>query len=121
MLRVIASFILICGLAMPAHSKPQVRQVGGPLGTLSKVNFTSCVKEICIHILSEKVVRGFLINGYSFKNAEVKIESKSKIIEKFHGEGFYDVKLDKIYFSDIKDSKFKEAYFKSNSGEFFKL
>lgn len=118
----IIKVILICGLTMSAHANPRVNRMGA-LGTFEKLHLMSCVKRTCIDIQAAKAVQGSLTRSISFVNAKVDIksnETRNSILQ-FEGSGYYDVIAEKIFFTDISDSKFKEAYFDKLTGKLFKL
>ena len=126
MQKIIKSLILISifGLAItPAQAiSPRVYKLGA-LGTFEKLNLTSCVQNNCIEIKADKATQGLITGGISAKNGAITIQNieSKKSIAKFSGAIYYDANQGKIYFTDITNSKFKEAYFDQQTGEFIKM
>jgi hypothetical protein len=113
-----------CGLALlPAHSHfTQAKQINNG-SQFQKLNLQTCTQNICIEIKADKASQSMINGGIAFDKANVRIEnvqSNSKIA-KFVGAGYYDARSEKIFFSEITNSKFKEAYFDKLTGTFTKL
>lgn len=98
-----------------------VRKVGA-LASYSGLNIVSCSKDVCIEIKSSDAVHG-LLGNVSIKNASVIIQNqKTKThIAKFDSSAFYDIKGGSIFFTEIRNSKFKEAYFDQREGKFLTM
>ncbi len=109
------------GLAItPAQAVSQRVYSFGALGNFEKLNLTSCTSNTCIEIKADKAVQGLITGGISIKQGSILIQNldSKKFIAKFNGAIYYDTHSEKIYFTEITNSKFKEAYFDKLSGKF---
>jgi hypothetical protein len=120
MSKFIIGLILFFGSALPAQSNVEVRKLGA-LGAFENLNLMSCKDLICIKVTAAKGVQGSLAPIISFKNAKIDLRNKDHITESFSANGYYDMASEKIFFTDVYKSKFKEAYYDKLSGKFTKL
>ena len=95
----------------------------GARATFEKLNLKSCSIHKCIELQSEKATQGNFNQAIAFKDAIVRVVTKDSgnSEEKFIGSGFYDTELERIYFTDVQNSKFKEAYYDKLSGKLIKM
>lgn len=94
----------------------------GALGNYSSLNLVSCSNGVCIEVISNDAVHG-LLGNVSIKKASVLIQDQNtkNSIAKFHSSAFYDARFGRIYFTEVKNSKFKEAYFDQQNGKFITM
>ena len=115
-----ALFVALIGLAfVPTQfyfSRPApIRQISGSARFIN-FNLQHCLHNKCLDVKAPDAVESGLFGVISFTRANV-----THTTAEFSAEGFYDKASDKIFFDNIKNQKFSQAYFDFKTGDLVKI
>jgi hypothetical protein len=115
-----ALFVALIGLAFVptqfSFSRPApIRQISGSARFIN-FNLQHCLHNKCLDVKAPDAIESGLFGVISFTHANVRHSTAE-----FSGEGFYDKGSDKIFFDNIRNQKFTQAYFDFKTGDLVKI